>query len=94
VFILEHYFASQSFVAFRDKSSMRTYPDKEVPNKTKVTQIGDNISGHKKCLSVTNAHRATKRPKLRPFTASAATYKAGSRPWRTVFANNVSQFNA
>jgi hypothetical protein len=33
VFILEHYFASNSFVAVREAFS-NAYPDKEVPNKT------------------------------------------------------------
>jgi hypothetical protein len=33
VFILEHYFASESFAAVRETFS-NAYPDKEVPNKT------------------------------------------------------------
>jgi hypothetical protein len=56
VFILEHYIALNSFSATSEAFS-NAYHDKEVSNKT---PIGNNISGHRKCLSVTSVHRATK----------------------------------
>jgi hypothetical protein len=38
VFILEHYITSKSFAAVREAFS-NAYPDKEVPNKTKIHQL-------------------------------------------------------
>jgi hypothetical protein len=52
--ILEHCFASKYFAAVREAFS-NAYPDKEVPNETTI-QTCNNISGHRKCLSVTSAH--------------------------------------
>jgi hypothetical protein len=69
VFILEHYFASKSFAAIREVFSS-AYPDKEVPNKTTIHRLV-TISGHRKCLYVTGAHRATKQLKLRPYRFQA-----------------------
>jgi hypothetical protein len=68
VFILEHYFASKSFAAVREAFS-NVYPDKEVPNKTTVHR---EVTTFRKILSVTNAHRATKQLKLRPYRFQAA----------------------
>jgi hypothetical protein len=63
VFILEHYFSSKSLAGVREECS-NVYPNKEVP-------IGNKISGHSKCLSVTSAHRETKQMKLRPYRFQA-----------------------
>jgi hypothetical protein len=38
MFILEHYFASKSFVAVREAFS-NAYPDKEVPNKRTMHRL-------------------------------------------------------
>jgi hypothetical protein len=49
VFILEHYFASKSFVAVFEAFG-NEHPDKEVLNKTTIQY--NKISGHRKCLCV------------------------------------------
>jgi hypothetical protein len=61
LFILEHYFLSQSFAAVSEAFN-KAYPDKEVQNR---------IYGHRKCLYLTNAHRATKQKKLRLYCFQA-----------------------
>jgi hypothetical protein len=66
VFILEQHFRSKSFAAVHEALS-NAYPDKEVLS----VAICINISGHRKCLSVTSAPRATKQLKLRPYRFQA-----------------------
>jgi hypothetical protein len=66
VFILEHYFAQ--FAVLRDAFN-NTYPYMKVPT-------GNNISGNRKFLYVTSAHRARKfqfRAVLISSSVSAAT---------------------
>jgi hypothetical protein len=65
--VLEHYFASKSFASVREAFS-DAYPDKEVPNNTPT---GNKIPGHRMCLFVTIAHRATKQLKLRSYRLKA-----------------------
>jgi hypothetical protein len=66
LFILKHYFASKSFSAAREAFS-NAYTDREVQNKTTIyLLVPNNISGRRKCLCVTNSHRATRQQKLRP----------------------------
>jgi hypothetical protein len=62
VFIVEHDFAYESFADVREAFS-NAYPDKEVPNKTVLHRLVNKISGHRKYLSATNAHRGTKQLK-------------------------------
>jgi hypothetical protein len=69
VLILEHYLASKSFAAVREALT-NVYPDKKVLNETS-TLTGNRISGHRKYLSVTSAHRTTKQLKLRPYRFQA-----------------------
>jgi hypothetical protein len=65
VFILEHYFTSQSFAAVYEAFS-NAYADKEVPNKTTI-QLVRKLLGHRKYLSVTSAHQATKQLKIQLY---------------------------
>jgi hypothetical protein len=65
LFIQEYHFASKSFVAVCEIFS-NAYPDKKGLDKTY-----NNVFGHRKCLSVTVAHRATKQLKLRPYRFEA-----------------------
>jgi hypothetical protein len=67
-FVLEQYLASKSFAAAVREAFSNAYPDKEVPNKTTTS---NEISGHRKYLSVKTAHRATKQLKLRPYRFQA-----------------------
>jgi hypothetical protein len=69
VFILEHHFTSKSFVAAGEEFS-NTHPDQELPRRQQHADCS-NISGHRKCLSVTSAHRATEQLRLSPYRFQA-----------------------
>jgi hypothetical protein len=77
VFILEHYFASKSFVAVREAFS-NAYPDKELPNKTihrLVTKFRDTGSVCDKCSSSDKTAEIT----AVPISSSASAATTGQR---------------